>query len=130
MMHDWGREMTGLLYADSTAALGIAKRKGAGKLRHININAPWIQGVQENEGVEYRKVPGTDNPADLMTKYPTRYTIDKHMNAMVQVVRDGRAPKGLEMQGTHGGTPEEEGVIVRVAAISRGRPARYGCTSS
>ena len=38
MMHDWGRDKSGVLYADSTAALGIAKRRGAGKLRHIKIN--------------------------------------------------------------------------------------------
>ena len=31
MMADWGRTKTGTLYADSTAALGIAKRKGAGE---------------------------------------------------------------------------------------------------
>ena len=28
MMKDWGRNKSGTLYADSTAALGIAKRKG------------------------------------------------------------------------------------------------------
>ena len=33
MMADWVRSKSGTLYADSTAALGIAKRKGAGKLR-------------------------------------------------------------------------------------------------
>ena len=49
MMHDWGRDKSGTLYADSNAALGIAKRKGAGKLRHININTLWIQGVSERE---------------------------------------------------------------------------------
>ena len=43
MMTDWGRSKSGILYADSTAALGIAKRKGAGKPRHININTLWIQ---------------------------------------------------------------------------------------
>ena len=34
----------GVVYADSSASLAIAKRKGAGKLRHININCLWIQG--------------------------------------------------------------------------------------
>ena len=71
MMHDWGRQKGGVLYADSTAALGIAKRTGAGKMRHININTLWVQNVQESGGVEYHKVLGTENPADLMTKYLT-----------------------------------------------------------
>ena len=43
-MRDWGVESSGVVYADSSAALAIANRKGAGKLRHINISALWIQG--------------------------------------------------------------------------------------
>ena len=37
MLRDWGRESATTLYADSSAALAIAKRKGAGKLRHMQI---------------------------------------------------------------------------------------------
>ena len=40
MMRDWGKEMRGTLFADSPAALAIAKRKGAGKLRHIHVSPP------------------------------------------------------------------------------------------
>ena len=39
----FGVDCGGVVYADSSAALAIAKRKGAGKLRHININCLWIQ---------------------------------------------------------------------------------------
>ena len=42
-MIDFGVESNGVVYADSSAALAIAKRKGAGKLRHINICTLWIQ---------------------------------------------------------------------------------------
>ena len=69
MMRDWGREMCGLLFADSSAALAIAKRKGAGNLRHIHVSALWIQDVQDREGTVFTKILGTENPADLMTKY-------------------------------------------------------------
>ena len=79
MMKDWGRGMSGTLYADSTAVLGIAKRKGAGNMRHIHINTLWIQGAQNKEGVEFNKVLGTNNPADLMTKYLRREVIDGHV---------------------------------------------------
>ena len=104
MMADWGRAKTGTLYADSIAALGIAKRKEAGKLRHININTPWVQEMQDREDVTYQKVPGTENPADQMTKYLTREGADRHMTTSGQEVREGRAEKGLEMQGaTHSG---------------------------
>ena len=37
LMKDLGRSQKGMIWADSTAALAIAKTKGAGKLRHINM---------------------------------------------------------------------------------------------
>ena len=77
----------------------IAKRKAAGNMRHININTLWVQELQDREGVTYQKVLGTENPADLMNKYLTREVIDKHTTKLGQEVREGRAEKGLEMQG-------------------------------
>ena len=44
MMRDFGVEKNGVIYADSSAALAIAKRKGAGKLRHINVNSGSKRG--------------------------------------------------------------------------------------
>ena len=98
MLRDWGRETTATLYADSSAALAIAKRKGAGKLRHINVSALWIQDVQDRDGAEYTKILGDNNPADLMTKYLARDNIGRHMSAIGQGFERGRANKGLVMQ--------------------------------
>ena len=47
VMRDWGTDSRGLVYADSTAALAIANRKGAGKLRHINVSSLWLQEKQD-----------------------------------------------------------------------------------
>ena len=43
MLKDFGRDSSGVVYGDSSAALAITKRKGAGKLRHINVSCLWIQ---------------------------------------------------------------------------------------
>ena len=58
-----------VVYADSSAALGVVKRKGAGRLRHVNVAMLWIQDLREGGGAEYRKIAGVENPADLMTKH-------------------------------------------------------------
>ena len=42
LLKDFGVDSEGIVYADSTAALAIAKRKGAGEMRHININCLWV----------------------------------------------------------------------------------------
>ena len=98
-MRDWGVDSSGVVYADSSAALAIANRKGAGKLRHINISCLWIQEKQDLHQLEMRKVLGTENPADLMTKYLTRSVMDTHLEYLSQRRESGRARSGLNIQG-------------------------------
>ena len=99
LMRDFGVESTGVVYADSSAALAIAKRKGAGKLRHINISSLWIQEKQDLKELELRKVLGTDNPADMMTKHLPRASLDKCMAQLNQHRVCGRAKTSLNIQG-------------------------------
>ena len=46
---------------DSTAAIGMCSRTGVGRTRHIPVRWLWI--------VLFRKVKGTENAADMGTKY-------------------------------------------------------------
>ena len=71
-LRDFGRSSEGVVYADSSAALAIARRKGAGKMRHINVNSLWIQARQNETDLELRKVLGIGNSADLLTKHLAR----------------------------------------------------------
>ena len=93
------------LCADSSAALAIAKRKGVGKLRHMNASALWIQYVQDRECAQYMKMLGTESPSDLMTKHLTGDKMDACMRTIGQEITQGRAKSGLDIQGasTHQG---------------------------
>ena len=51
----WGIEMDGHVYTDSSAALGVVRRKGNGKLRHIKVGMLWIQEKSESEELRFRK---------------------------------------------------------------------------
>ena len=88
------------MYADSSAALAIANRRGAGKLRHVNISALWIQEWRDLHQLEMRKILGTENPADLMTKYLARPVMDTHFGFLSQRRESGRAKSGLRVQGS------------------------------
>ena len=57
------------LYTHSTAAKGIANRVGLGKTRHIAVHLLWIQQHLRDHVFELVKVAGTENPADVFTKY-------------------------------------------------------------
>ena len=99
MMRDLGVEKGGVVYADSSAALAVAKRKGASKLRHINISCLWNQEIQGTKQLELRKVLGPENPADMMTKHLPRQPLDKCMGQLNQTRAQGRAKAGLDVQG-------------------------------
>ena len=106
MIMDWGREISGVVFADSSAALVVAKRKCAGKLRHINVSSLWIQGRQDREDLELIKVLGTENPIDMLTKNLAREAVDRRMVYLSQERVSGRARSGLKVQG--GGENEED----------------------
>ena len=59
------------LFYDISAALGIAQRAGIGKARHLRAQGIWVQEVRVGAQIQYRKVLGSKNPADLMTKHMT-----------------------------------------------------------
>ena len=95
---DLGNDMKVTMYADSSAAIAIAKRKGAGKLRHINIGLLWIQEKTEAEEIVIKKVKGVSNPSDMMTKGVNKETLDKYMSMIKQKVEEGRAREGLKVK--------------------------------
>ena len=94
---DWAQEVEGEVFVDSTAALGVVKRKGAGKLRHVRVGQLWVQEKQERGDLRYRKVKGTENPADALTKAMTRGEMEKYLEMLAMETRSGRAEKGLQM---------------------------------
>ena len=57
------------LSTDSSAAKAFASRGGLGKIRHMEVKWLWLQGEVRSGRVVLRKVAGTRNPADVLTKY-------------------------------------------------------------
>ena len=94
---DWGKEVQGKLYLDSSAAIGVAHRKGNGKLRHVRVGNLWIQQKVEDKEVEVKKVNGEENPADLTTKNVGAAKVDQFCKVCNQNRCQGRADKGLKM---------------------------------
>ena len=98
LAEDWLLSMSGQVLVDSSAALGVVKRRGNGKLRHIRVGMLWIQERSESGDLVFLKVPGAINPADLMTKALTGIAAWSHMARIGQVQRDGRAATSLQVR--------------------------------
>ena len=91
MARDYGEELTPYLHVDATAAIGIAQRKGLGKLRHLDTQALWIQDAVRQRRVCLEKVLGTENPSDLMTKHLDTKSMDTMLAEMGVTTQQGRA---------------------------------------
>ena len=94
-MSQWASEsrlvMNGYIFAVSSTALGIAKRRGSGKMRRVGVGTLWIQEKNETGELQYIKVQGNSNPADLMTKNVNRRILDKMAALLQQHIKEGRA---------------------------------------
>ena len=80
-----------MIHVDASAAIGIAQRKGLGKVRHLDVQSLWIQDALRTRRLGLQKVAGVSNPSDLMTKHQDAGTIDKMMEKMGLASRHGRA---------------------------------------
>ena len=81
------------MHTDASVALGIAQRRGLGKVRHIQTQALWIQQAHSDTIIGYCKIPGTDNPSDVLPKHVPSDFLDRHSATMSLKFEGGRASK-------------------------------------
>jgi hypothetical protein len=91
LVRDFGQDCGLRIHVDSSAAIGICKRTGVGKIRHLDTRLLWIQEAVRDGTLEVMKVLGTENPADLMTKHLGAEQITECLTRLSCWERDGRA---------------------------------------
>ena len=97
------------LYADASAALGVVQRKGAGAIRHLETRLLWVQEQEIKKKIEYLKIAGTINPADLGTKHLDGESMKRHLKSWGLSFESGR-PEVAPGQTKWGPKPEEKEV--------------------
>ena len=70
MLRDFGVNVGILISTDASAAVGIASRRGLGKVRHIDVCQLWIQDHVAQGSIKLVKISGDHNFADSLTKSP------------------------------------------------------------
>ena len=87
------------MHADSEAAIGICRRTGIGRVRHLAVGQLWVQeGLCRRGDFALYKVRGDQNPADVLTKNVPRETLDRHLRTFGLVRADGRAASAPHAQ--------------------------------
>ena len=88
---DLGLDVNLKLRTDATAAIGMAKRLGVGKVRHLDTSLLWVQEKVRAGDVVLEKVPGVENPGDVLTKHVMAPDLKNHLARMHLEAEEGRA---------------------------------------
>ena len=96
LMRDWNMEKPIEVLVDATAGMGIASRRGVGRVRHLHAPLLWVQQVVEKRVVSLKKVKGVDNVADLPTKHVDSVTMWSHLDRMGFQKMDGSSRLALK----------------------------------
>ena len=89
--------VSGEVWGDPQAVLGVINRQGLGKTRHIQTGVLWVQQVSAEKRFKYGKVLGKINPADLYTKCIDWITTDKHLTKLGYEFTGGRAEETFKL---------------------------------
>ena len=79
-MEDLGLHVEAQVNTDSSAARSISSRRGAGRVRHMDVRRVWIQEKVRRGELSIIKVKGEANVADGLTKHVDRSKLDKYMS--------------------------------------------------
>ena len=94
-----GRHVKLEVSTDSSAARGIAMRRGVGKVRHLEVRTLWLQDQVDRGIVKINKVSGQTNPADVCTKYLEGRRMQELLGQLPLHFTAGRHCLAPELQG-------------------------------
>ena len=92
LMADMGVKVRATVHTDASAAIGIARRAGLGKLRHLNVRYLWLQHELQSPELTLHKVHGLSNPADLVTKHLAQHLARKHLDILEMRIEGAERP--------------------------------------
>ncbi|CAK0899647.1 unnamed protein product, partial [Prorocentrum cordatum] len=99
LARDMGYELELCLAGDATAASGIAHRRGAGRIRHIETKTLWLQRHVTERRVILSKTLGKVNVADLGTKHLAQKEMDEMLGLLGCFVATGKSDLSLAVAG-------------------------------
>ena len=99
LCRDMGWQLPIRVWSDAMAAIGIARRKGLGKIRHLDVTDLWIQDKIRSGQIKLDKIASQENPADVLTKFIDRATMVKALSKLHLVPTDGRPASAPQAMG-------------------------------
>ena len=95
MLGEMGVEVSVIVIStDSSSAKSFASKR-LGKMRHIEVKELWLQEAVCRGRIKLYKIPGTENRADLFTKYLPQDEVFSHLRRLgIRLKWKGSDPPG------------------------------------
>ena len=106
IMKEFHIEVTLKVKGDAVAAIGIVRRQGLGRIRHLAVADLWIQQRSKDGSVTYEKLEGVNNTSDILTKAVDGEVLTRHMESLGLEFAEGRHKDTPECNGHEDGTPQ------------------------
>ena len=106
LIQDLGFTVKVKVHSDACAAIGMARRRGLGRVRHLDVEDLWVQTKVRDGHIDLLKVKGSENPADILTKYVSAEILKQMLERINLKFLDGRSPAAPELP------PESMAVIL------------------
>ncbi len=90
LLEDLGVEVEVQVNTDSSAAKSRTARKGAGRVRHIEVRELWVQDRVAKGELKIVKVKDEENVADGLKKHVDKQKMEQYVKACGMVRRSGR----------------------------------------
>ena len=97
LINDLGFAIKVRVHSDACAAIGMARRRGLGRVRHLDVEDLWIQSKVRDGHIDLVKVLGAENPADILTKYVSADILNKMLEKLNLRFMEGRSPIAPEL---------------------------------
>ena len=105
IMSEFKIEATLRVKSDAMAAIGVVRRQGLGRIRHLAVADLWVQQRSKDGSVTYEKLPGSQNVSDILTKPVDGEVLNKHIQSMGFERKPGRHEMTPKFDGTEDGSP-------------------------
>ncbi len=100
LMDDSGMGVEVQVNTDSSAAKSVTARRGAGRVRRIEVRELWAQDQVAEGELKVVKLKGEEKVADGLTKHVDRQKMEQYVEACGMVWRSGRRVLSPQLGGT------------------------------
>ena len=98
MARDLGFSVQLHIRTDATAAIGIVRRRGLGRIRHLDCSDLWVQDKLLRGAFRISQIAGPENVADILTKHVDSNTLHRLLPKMGIAEEIGRADSAPDLQ--------------------------------